>query len=278
MQRQTAVDALIDAAQDVAAAVGASSDRSGARGVADAPGSLVVATLSVLAVAEAPIVTVALVGYVITAARHPERPGLRVDDWRAVCAAGVRGTALLVGAALPIAAALAGSGVLEAEAGSVAPGSEPAPILAAGIGALAVATWHAAAVGGAAVVASDWDLTRGVRFGRSHAGIRLSAALAGLTGGVGVVGFGLTAIPVVGPVLAAGVGAVGVAVAARLVGRAVVETSGTEGSGVTMDGVGSGRGRADHPGRRFGGDSTRCRGEREARPAATPRRSRRGRL
>ncbi|GGI99562.1 hypothetical protein GCM10008995_06760 [Halobellus salinus] len=190
-----------------------------------------IGTLLILAVAVAPVLVVVLVGHFITTARDDDRSGSRVGDWTAVSAAGVRGTGLLVGAALPVAAALAGSGLLEIEAGSIALGGPPGPILGVAIGALGVATWHVAAVGVAAVTAgSGWSAARGVRFGRSAAGVRLSSALAGLTGGVGIVGFGLTAIPVVGSVAAAGVGAIGVAVGGRLVSRAIARSDRQNGS------------------------------------------------
>jgi hypothetical protein len=239
MQRQTAADALIDAGREVVAAVEAGSDRSARAGAASPSSTLVVGTLLILAVAVAPVLVVGLVGHLVTIARDDDRPVSRVGDWAAIGAAGVRGTGLLVGAALPVAAALAGAGLLDAEAGSIVLGGRPDPFVGVVLGALGVATWHAAVVGLAAVAAGgSWSVARSVRFGRSAAGIRLSVALAGLAGGVGVVGFGLTAIPVVGSVAAAGVGAIGVAVAGRLVSRAVVRSDrprGSVGAGASGD-------------------------------------------
>jgi len=238
MCRQTAADALIDAGRDVAAAVGAERDRHTPTENADPAGTVVVVTLLVLAVAEVPILVVALVGYVVTAARDPETRVSGFDDWTVVGVTGARGTALLGGAALPVVAALLGSGVLEVEAGSVALGPTPGPVLATGIGVLAAATWHAAVVGITGIAAGDRVIANGARVGRSAAGLRLSAAVGGLTGVVAVVGFGLTAIPVVGPVLAAGVGAAGVVVAGRLVGQVVAASDlrgGPVGPGASAD-------------------------------------------
>ena len=284
MQRGTAADALLDAGREVVAAVGSGRDRSGPNAAGQGE-TLVVGTLLVLAVTAAPILVVALVGYVVTAARDPDSPMTGFDDWIAIGTAGARGTALLVGVTLPVAAALGVSGLLEVEAGSIAPGAAPGPGLGVGIVVLAVATWHVAAVGIAAAVAgSEWSVARGVRFGWSADGGRLSLALAGLAGGVGAVGFGLTAIPVIGPVVAAAVCAVGIAVAGRLVGRAVATADPPGGSAeretgedrlaVPSDGpegVRHGpldRGTGNHDNEAEGGP---------ARAAATRRRPRRGR-
>ena len=285
MQRGTAADALIDAGRDVVAAVNSESDRSATAGAADPTGTLAVGTLLVLAVWAAPILVVALVGYIITAARDPDSPVSGFDDWAAIGAAGVRGTALLVGAALPVVAALVGSGLLDPAAGSGVFGAAPGPVVGVAVGALALATWHAAVSGIAAVtVGREWSLPRGIRFGRSAAGVQLSAALAGLAGGVGAVGFGLTAVPIVGPVLAAAVGAAGVVVAGRLVDRAIA------GADQRSDSVGAKMG-GDRlavptdsteaiwhgsPGEEADQHSTE-EGSGPARPTTTPRRSRRGR-
>jgi hypothetical protein len=285
MHRQTAVDALIDAGRDVAAAVGAESTQSAGGGAATSAGTLVVGTLLALAVPAAPVLVVAFVGYAIVSARDPDTPIAGFDDWAAIGTAGVRGTGLLAGAVLPGTAALVGSGRLDIEAGSVVLGAAPDPTLTAGIAALAVATWHAAVVGVAAVAAGrEWSVARGARFGWSAPGVRLSAALGGLTAGVAVVGFGLTAIPVVGPVLAAGVCAVGVAVAGRLVGRAVAEANrqsgsvgwGTAGDRLAVPTDSSAAIRRDEPeGEMRQHDNGKKRGR--TRPTATPRRSRRER-
>lgn len=250
MQPRTAADALIDAGRGVLTA-GSGRDRTGSR--VDAPiGSLAVGTLLTLGATAAPILVVALVGYGVTAARNPRPPVAGVDDWLRIGIAGVRGTALLVGAALPITAALVASGVLDVGVASVALGSAPGPALAVGIGVLAAATWHATAVGIVAVAADGgWPIARSRRFGRSAAGFRLSGALAGVASAVGAVGFGVTAIPVVGSVVAAAVVAVGVAVAGRLVRRAT--TAAGDGCGATggVDGSDGGL-RPDPPGRATG--------------------------
>lgn len=252
MQPRTAADALVDAGRTV---LTADSDRERAGSSVDAPiEPLAVGTLLALGATAAPILIVALVGYGVTTARDPHPPIAGVDDWIRIGAAGVRGTALLVGAALPITAVLVASGVLDVGAASVALGSAPGPTLAVGIGALAAATWHAAAVGVVTVAAGEgWTVARSRRFGRSAAGLRLSGALAGLAGAVGAVGFGVTAIPVVGSGLAAVVVAVGVAVAGRLVRRATAAAGG--GCGAT-GGVGGGR--PEPPGRAVGGRDVRA--------------------
>jgi hypothetical protein len=281
MQRQTAADALIDAGREVVAAIGSERDRSGEGGVGDPAETLVIGTLLVLAAAEAPILVVGVVGYGITAARDHERPISGFDSWVAIGATGLRGTGLLVGAALPVAAALGGSGLLGVEAGSVTMDSTPGPILATGIGVLALATWHAAVVGTVSLAAgTDWNVTGGVRFARSAVGARTSGALAGVAAGVGVVGIGVTAIPVVGSVVAAGVGAGGVVVASRVVGYAVDESElrgGSPGRNVSEDRLAA---PTDTPGwsrrREQSGETGQHKGHEPGRSRATPRGPRRG--
>lgn len=281
MQRQTAADALIDAGREVAATIGSTRDRSRKGEVDDPTGTLVVGTLLLLATAEAPLLVVGVVGYVVTAARDRDRPISGFDGWVAIGATGVRGTGLLVGAALPVAAALGGSGLLGVEAGSVTIGSAPGPVPAAGIGVLALATWHATVVGTVSLAAgTDWNVTGGVRFARSAAGVRTSGALAGLAAGVGVVGVGATAIPVVGSVVAAGVGAVGVVVASRVVGYAVDESELRGGSGGRNGSDDRLAAPTDTPGgsrrRDRNGEAGHHSGHEPARPTATPRGPRRG--
>jgi hypothetical protein len=226
MQRQTAVDALIDAGRDVVTAVGAERGRSTTTGGTDSAGPIGVGALLVLAVAAAPILVVAIVGYVVTLARDPDPLVPRFDTWVTIGTAGARGTVLIAVTTLPLGAALGGSGMLDVEARSVVLGSTPGPVVGVVVAALAVVTWHAAAVGTAAVAAGPGrGIVEGIQFGRSAAGIRLSAALAGLVGGGTVVGFGLTAIPIIGPVLGAVGGGIGIVIAGRLMSRAVSQSN-----------------------------------------------------
>ena len=226
MQRQTAVDALIDAGRDVVTAVGAERGRSATAGATDSAGPIAVGALLVLAVSAAPILVVAIVGYIITLARDPDPPIPRFDTWVVIGTVGARGTVLIAGATLPLGAALGGSGILDIETGSVVLGSTPGPVVGVVVTALAVATWHAAVVGTAAVAAGPGQgIVESIWFGRSAAGIRLSAALAGLVGGGVVVGFGLTAIPIIGPVLGAVGGGSGIVIAGRLIRHAVSQSN-----------------------------------------------------
>ena len=226
MQRQTAVDTLIDVGRDIVTAVGAERSRPATAGATGPTRSIAVGALLVLAASAAPILVVGVVGYVVTLARGSDSPGFGVGSWVAIATAGVRGTILVVGAVLPLGGALGAVGLLDVESGAIVLGPTPGPIVGVTVAALAVVTWHTAVIGITAVVGGQgWGVVAGIRFGRSRVGIRFSAALAGLAGAVGVVGFGLTAIPVVGPVLAAVCGGVGIVIAGRLMGRAVTDSN-----------------------------------------------------
>ena len=282
MQRQTAIDALVDAGREVVADIGSGGDRSEEDG-GDPTRTAVLGTLLILAAAEAPILVVGVVGYGIMAARRHGPRGSGFDGWVAMGRVGVRGTGVLVGAAVPVAAALGGSGLLGVEAGLVTVGSVPGPGLAVGIGVLALATWHAAVVGTVALAArARWSGAGYARFALSAAGIRVSGALAGLAAGVGVVGIGATAVPVVGAVAAAGVGAGGVGVASRLVGRAAAESGlrgGTTGRNGGDDRLAAPTDAAGESRRRNrNGKTGQHGGPDTGHPGTTPRGPRRGRL
>lgn len=240
MQRQTAADAVVGACRDVGAAVADS--RRTPTAATDPVGTLAVGTLLALVAATVPVAAVPLVGYVITAARHPARPVSGFGEWVTVVTVGVRGTAILVGAALPAVAAL--RAVLGNGPAAAGPAFGPA-LGATGFG---VAMWHCAIVGVATVALGGEDpFGSWQRLCRSGVGIRLSLAVATLAGTVGLVGFGLVAIPVVGPMLAAATVAAGVVIAGRLVGR-VVAMHRNGGTVRGIDAGGPGRNRTVGPG------------------------------
>ena len=215
MQRQTAADALVDAGRNVAAAAG--DGRQAPMGASDPVGTIAVGALLALVAARVPVVGVLLVGYVVTAARDPVTRVSGFDDWTILCVAGLRGSAVVAGAALPVVALVAGGDVVGGGATAAA-----GPALGVGVGVLAATTWHGAVVGIATLaLGSDDPVISWWQLCRSGAGIRLSAALGAVTGTVWFVGFGLTAIPAVGGVLAAVAVSVGVVVAGRLVGQVV---------------------------------------------------------
>ena len=249
MQRQTAADALVDAGRDVVAA--ADGGRRTPMGASDPIGTIAVGALLMLVAARVPIAGVLLVGYVVTAARDPATRVSGFDDWTTLCVAGLRGSAVVAGAALPVVALVVGGDVVgDGVTAAIGPALD-----IVGLGVLAAAAWHGAVVGIAALAlggddpsGSWWQLCR------SRGGIRLSLALGAVTGVAWLVGFGLTAIPAVGDVLAAATGSVGVVVAGRLVGQAVATRQKDRAAGgvaVADTGRGSpvraGRGRTPDP-------------------------------
>ncbi|MGQ4554536.1 hypothetical protein [Halobellus sp. GM3] len=209
---------------------------------AGAAEAFVVGTLLVLATGRVPLLGVLLAGYVVVSARDREVVVSAFRAWPRLGIEGFRASAVVAAAAIPAGAALVGAGLLRAGgvsglfgAGGGAGGelggqltvsgtAGPAALAGLGIAALlACLVWYGAVVGIAALAwsggRSESVRSTAARFVRSPAIRRLALALAGVGVAVGVGRFGVGAVPVVGPVLAAGVTFFGVAVAARLIER-----------------------------------------------------------